>query len=571
MKQFFRITAAKFFGLIAALALVFSAGLPVVAATTWTVTKTADTNDGVYNQGTLPVTNSTLTGDSTPYVPPQLPGNVEADWWTTVQEQIRRSEYDITWQESTYLPDLPAPSSGLRAGAYQASNRAQNLRTYFTAQGPIIIPRTGAASWQLALQLVAWGWAGVEQAPDRASLHPSGPRIEYRYPDPSGLIEWYVNGEQGLEQGFTLAAPPGSETAGDRDAIVLELALDTDLAGRLAADGAVELVDPAGAVVLRYGSLYATDATGRALPTHLELVSGQASAVSRQPSAIRLIVDAAAAVFPITLDPTITGLSPTANWTVESDQAYAGFGDGAGTAGDVNGDGYDDVIVGASAYDNGQSNEGRAFLYYGSASGLSTTPAWTAESNQASASFGAKGEVGSAGDVNGDGYADVIVGAQQYDNGQTDEGTAWVWYGSATGLGPSGTPANADWSAESNQAAAYFGNSVGTAGDVNGDGYADVIVGAYGYDGDQSNEGRVFIYLRRRDGPQHIRCLDRGERSDRPELVHRFRLVGRDRGGRERRRLRRRHRGGRSVRPRPGGRGRGLCLVRLGLGPGTER
>ncbi len=266
------------------------------------------------------------------------------------------------------------------------------------------------------------------------------------------------------------------------------MALDTDLAVRLAADGAVELVDPSGAAVLRYGELHAVDATGRALSTRLELVSGQ-------PSAIRLTVDAAAAVFPITLDPTITGLSPTANWTVESDQAYSGFGDGVGTAGDVNGDGYDDVIVGAPAYDNGQSNEGRAFLYYGSASGLSTTPAWTAESDQASANFGAKGEVGTAGDVNGDGYADVIVGAQQYDNGQTDEGAAWVWYGSATGLGPSGTPANADWSAESNQAAAYFGNSVGTAGDVNGDGYADIIVGAYGYDGDQSNEGRVFVYL----------------------------------------------------------------------------
>ena len=53
------------------LALVCGADLPVVAATTWTVTKTADTNDGFYNQGTLPVTNGTLTGNSTPYVPPQ--------------------------------------------------------------------------------------------------------------------------------------------------------------------------------------------------------------------------------------------------------------------------------------------------------------------------------------------------------------------------------------------------------------------------------------------------------------------------------------------------------------------
>jgi hypothetical protein len=56
------------------------------------------------------------------------------------------------------------------------------------------------------------------------------------------------------------------------------------------------------------------------------------------------------------------------------------------SAGDVNGDGYSDVIVGAyRLFDNGQTDEGRAFVYHGSASGLSTTPNWTAESNQASA------------------------------------------------------------------------------------------------------------------------------------------------------------------------------------------
>ena len=78
-----------------------------------------------------------------------------------------------------------------------------------------------------------------------------------------------------------------------------------------------------------------------------------------------------------------------------------------------------------------------------------------------------------AGDVNGDGYADVIVGAAHYDNGQTDEGRAFVYHGAATGLGTA-----AAWTAEGNQASAVFGVSVGTAGDVNGDGYADVIVGA---------------------------------------------------------------------------------------------
>ena len=98
-----------------------------------------------------------------------------------------------------------------------------------------------------------------------------------------------------------------------------------------------------------------------------------------------------------------------ANWTAESNQASAYFGHSVSTAGDVNGDGYSDVIVGAINYDNGQTDEGRAFVYYGSASGLSASANWTAESDQASAYFGYS--VSTAGDVNGDGYSDVIVGA----------------------------------------------------------------------------------------------------------------------------------------------------------------
>ena len=116
------------------------------------------------------------------------------------------------------------------------------------------------------------------------------------------------------------------------------------------------------------------------------------------------------------------------------------------TAGDVNGDGYADVIVGAPFYDNGQTDEGRAFVYHGSAGGLSGSAAWTAESDQAGASFGLS--VATAGDVNGDGYADVIVGAPTTTNGQTNEGRAYVYHGSAGGLSGS-----AAWTAESNQAA----------------------------------------------------------------------------------------------------------------------
>ncbi|MDY7033305.1 MAG: integrin alpha [Thermodesulfobacteriota bacterium] len=183
----------------------------------------------------------------------------------------------------------------------------------------------------------------------------------------------------------------------------------------------------------------------------------------------------------------VQGLSTAADWTAEGDQAEAEFGYSVCTAGDVNGDGYDDVIVGARKYDNGEADEGMVFLYYGSVQGLPVTADWAAEGDQAEAGFGVS--VSTAGDVNGDGFDDVIVGARGYDNGQTDEGMVFVYYGSAQGLS-----INADWTAEGDQAVAYFGRSVSAAGDVNGDGYDDVIVGAYKYDGGHTNEGKVFVY-----------------------------------------------------------------------------
>ena len=183
-----------------------------------------------------------------------------------------------------------------------------------------------------------------------------------------------------------------------------------------------------------------------------------------------------------------SGLSTTSVWMSESNQNSAFFGYSVASAGDVNGDGYSDVIIGARDYDNGETAEGAAFLYLGSASGLSTTAAWMSESNQANAWYGTS--VASAGDVNGDGYGDVIVGAYLYDNPDVDEGIAYVYLGSASGL--STTPT---WKGEGNQLSAYYGRTVASAGDVNGDGYGDIIVGAYQYDNPETNEGAAFVYF----------------------------------------------------------------------------
>ena len=129
------------------------------------------------------------------------------------------------------------------------------------------------------------------------------------------------------------------------------------------------------------------------------------------------------AQYPVTVDP----LASSPAWTEESNQVGANYGFNISTAGDVNGDGYSDVIVGADGYGTETTNEGRAYLYLGSASGLSATASWKTESNQQDARYGCS--VSTAGDVNGDGYSDVIVGAYGYNNGR-----AFLYLGSSSGL-----------------------------------------------------------------------------------------------------------------------------------------
>jgi hypothetical protein len=189
----------------------------------------------------------------------------------------------------------------------------------------------------------------------------------------------------------------------------------------------------------------------------------------------------------------LSGINAAVAAVVESDQIDARMGYSVSAAGDVNGDGFSDVIVGAYAFDNGQNDEGAAFVYHGSAAGVNTTAAVILESNQADAYLGYA--VAGAGDVNGDGYNDVIAGAYGFDNGQMNEGAAFIYLGSATGINPV-----ADAMVESNQAIANLGYAVAGAGDVNGDGYSDIIAGAYGFDNVEMNEGAAFVYLGNRSG-----------------------------------------------------------------------
>ncbi|MBK8552922.1 MAG: VCBS repeat-containing protein [Ignavibacteria bacterium] len=172
-----------------------------------------------------------------------------------------------------------------------------------------------------------------------------------------------------------------------------------------------------------------------------------------------------------------TSMNNTADVILTGEEAGSYFGYSVSSAGDVNDDCFSDVIVGAMQY---SSNTGRAYIYYGGA--LMNNTADVILTGEAELNlFG--GSVSSAGDVNGDGFSDVIVGAFIIHQGI---GRSYIFFGGSSMNNTSDVIMTGV--ATDNM----FGSAVSSGGDVNGDGYSDVIVGGYRY---SSWRGRACIFF----------------------------------------------------------------------------
>ena len=454
---------------------------------------------------------------------------IDQNWYSAAVENIMNEEYSITYSE-----DIKS---------YQSPNMANNLRFIYHNNGFTARPReTRIPLFDVNNRMLREDEKKYEEIEDwSVELRIACPlrRESDDLRDESGELKvagneaWiedeniridYTNSKQGMRQDFIIKNKP--DCAGNLEIVVNAV---TDLNMNVSRDE-VRFSSSAGDK-LRYASLKAWDADRRMLDAYFEARSDREFAI---------VVDDEDALYPVTVDP----LSLAPDWTT---QGTGRFGWSLSDAGDINGDGFDDLIIGDPSFEN-IIGRGKIFIYFGSADGLPDSasqflsgfndrglfgesistagdvnadgfddiivltktwgngpsevsvfhgstngliesPAWSIESSDTGVCFvGGDPESLGSGDFNGDGIYDVVIGTGEACLYQSHYVGAYIFFGSVQGISGN-QPA---WTAPANQneIPVFFGWTVAGAGDLNGDGFDDVIVGAP-FDGDS---GKILVY-----------------------------------------------------------------------------
>ncbi len=215
---------------------------------------------------------------------------------------------------------------------------------------------------------------------------------------------------------------------------------------------------------------------------------------------------ATAQAFPASLN--LGSLDGSTGFRLDGVAAYDDSGHSVSAAGDINGDGIDDLIVGAHRADPNGIYSGSSYVVFGRNTPFAA--AFALSSLDGSTGFrldGAAerdhsgGSVSAAGDVNGDGIDDLIIGAYRADHNGTSTGSSYVVFGRATPFPAAFALSSLDGSTgfrlDGVAARDYSGGSVSAAGDINGDGIDDLIIGALRADPNGSISGSSYVVFGR--------------------------------------------------------------------------
>ena len=381
-------------------------------------------------------------------------------------------------------------------GTFSGANDAQRLSMEFDAHEARLKHPDGSVGFHLA----GYGYGDMLKKPESPKLSGDGTRLEYRRGD---ITEWYVNGKQGLEQGFTLAKKPSGANTGQPLTIALRV---TGSLG-LSQQGGAVLLKSGKSTVLRYEGLSARDALGRTIPAHMEARNNQ----------IRILVEDQHAQYPLTVDP---------NWTQQGEltasdgNANDSFGTSVAVDGNL-------AVIGAPNHLVGNNHgQGVAYLFEPSGSGWAEFEELTASDGAAGDLFGYSvavsgttvviGAPGSGGayvfqqefsflpvwvqqqefNVSGEAFGQsvsvrgstAVIGAPNLEVGtNTDQGAAYVYVFTGSGF-------NGSWSLQQELTASdgaandNFGISVAVDG-------TNAVVGAYLHQvGSAVSEGAAYVF-----------------------------------------------------------------------------
>jgi len=360
--------------------------------------------------------------------------------YDSLQEAMNQARFTVS----------QAARTPLGRAAWHAPNPAAGYDAYVTETGVSIAVNDQA---YVSLNLYSLGYGAALRAVGPGEV--SGDKQTISLRREGGVREWYVNGPDGLEHGFTLSEPPGARPQG----APLRLALQVSEGWQAVArdDGKAVTLRGAGAAV-EYGKLVVSDSLGRNLPARLTVAEEQ----------VVIEAEDSDAAYPLTIDPIFT----LQQKLLAADAAtYDHFGNAVALSDDT-------LVVGANGDDIG-ANASQGSVYVFTRSGAT----WTLQQKLTAGDGAAKDLFGNAVALDGD---TLVVSAHGSDVGANiNQGSAYVF-----------TRSGAVWTqqqkliASDGVAGDLFGVAVSLSGDT-------LIAGAFGDDiGANVGQGSAYVFTR---------------------------------------------------------------------------